>query len=342
VQWASFVAGTAALVLGFAAAHWGVVAGAASVLAASGALLCANLWPLLRRAPRRGVAEVGIVIATTFFVSAAVLGAVLAANRYWPLLDGAAMRNLAAHAHLAAIGWVGVTIVSLSFRFRPAFLLPEVDVTEPARRLVLALAASLVALVVALLVESRLAAVAALATTAAMAAFVVLCARVIATRRMPIDWTARHAVASLAWCALVTATGAGLALAGAADALGVRLAAAYGLAALLGWISNLVVGVSYKLFPGFVAGARVALGRVPVPMATLAVPPPVQPVVFVLWNAGIAGAVAGAVLGSLMPLQGGLAIAALAAIVYATASLRTLAFAARDPRRPPGPLAVLP
>src|SRR5262249_5714405 len=68
---------------------------------------------------------------------------------------------------------------------------------------------------------------------------------------------------------------------------GARLAAAYGVAALLGWMTNLVVGISYKLFPGFVAAARSESGRGAVPIASLGVPQRAQAPIFLLVNAGL-------------------------------------------------------
>jgi hypothetical protein len=159
---------------------------------------------------------------------------------------------------------------------------------------------------------------------------------------MPLDWTARHALASLGWCLVAATAGVALAVVGTASEHVARLAAAYGTAGLLGWLSNLVIGVSYKLFPGFVAGARSERRRRPLPLAVLGVPQRVQPTVFVAFNLGTT-MLAGGIVVDLPPLVvAGALAAAFAGVLYAASTARTLAFAVLDPRRPPDPLAVLP
>src|SRR5579883_545832 len=294
-QWASFVAGTTALIGGFWTGSWPTATAAAGTLATSAVLLCANLWPMLRAARRLGVAELGVGLATTALVAAAILGTLLAADKQRGFLGGDVVTNLAAHALVAALWW-----------------------------------------------RSALTPVAALAVAAALAAYAALAARVVRTHRLPLDWTARHAIASVGWCLVTAAAGLVLCVLGGQGEHGVHLAAAYGAVGLLGWLSNLVIGVSYKLFPGFDAGTRSERARRPVPLAVLGVPERVQPAVFVAFNLGTA-TLAGGLLGDLVWLVvGGMLVSAAAAVLYAASTARTLAFAVLDPRRPPDPLAVLP
>ncbi|MFN8543260.1 MAG: hypothetical protein U0807_03530 [Candidatus Binatia bacterium] len=342
VQYGTFVLGVATLIVQFWRGDWVVATAAAGVLVVSVALLCANLWPLLWSAPRHGVAEVGILAATALFFSAAVLGTLLAADKTWPFLGGSLLTNLGAHVHLAAVGWVGLTLCALSFRFLPAFLLPTLDASDPARRLVLLLATEVVLLVGTLLLRSRLAAVVGIALAVGLGTYVVLVLEVIRTHRMPIDWTGRHAIASAVWCVVAVAAGVALALIGAETETGVHLTAAYAAAGLLGWMSNMVIGVSYKLFPGFVAAARTERGRRVVPMGVLGVRAPLQAVVCVLFNIGVAVTAGGLLLGTWgIALPGTLLLAA-GGLAYAAGTSRTIAFAFTDPRRPWSPLEVLP
>jgi hypothetical protein len=342
VQWATFVAGAAGLVAGFWTHRWPATTAAAAVLVASSVLLCVEMWPMLRRAPRRGVAEVGLFLSTAFLVVAATLGTLLAADKLHPLVHGSVLTNLGAHAHLAALGWVGTTIASLSFRFLPAFLLPTVDLGAAARRLVVALAAAVVVLAVALLARSDVAQGAAAALTTLVVAYAVLVLRLVASRRMPMDWTAWHAIAGAGWVTFGGLAGSVLAWHGAGDQLGARLAAAYGVAGIVGWMSNLIVGVSYKLFPGFVAAARVQRERPPVALAVLGVPGPLPPIVFAALNAGTLLVVLALLAARPVLLQAGGGLLAAAGLVYAAGAGRTLAFTVRDPRGRPNPLAVLP
>jgi hypothetical protein len=341
-QWATFVAGAAGLVAGFWMHRWAVTTAAAALLVTSSVLLCAELWPMLLRAPRRGVAEVGLLLSTGMLVVAATIGALLAADKLWPILHGSVLTNLGAHAHLAALGWVGTTIVALSFRFLPAFLLPTVDLTAAARRLVVALAAAVVMLAGALLVQSDVARGAAGALTALVLTYAVLVVRLVASRRMPMDWTAWHAIAGAGWVVFCGLGGSVLAWHGAGDEIGARLAAAYGVAAIVGWMSNLIVGVSYKLFPGFVAAARAQRNRPPVPIAVLGVPESLQPLVFAALNGGTLFVALALLAGRPVLLASGGALLAAAGALYGAGAGRTLLFTVRDPRGRPNPLAVLP
>lgn len=342
VQWATFVVGATGLVAGFWVHRWPAVTAAAVVLVASSVLLCVEVWPMLRRAPGRGVAEVGLFLSTAFLVVAATLGTLLAADKLRPILHGSVLTNLGAHAHLAALGWVGTTIVALSFRFLPAFLLPTIDLTATARRLVVALATAVVVLAGALLARSDVAEAAAAALAALVVTYAALVGRLVASRRMPMDWTAWHAVAGVGWVAFCGLGGLVLAWRGAGDEIGARVAAAYGVAAIVGWMSNLIVGVSHKLFPGFVAAARVQRERPPVPIAVLGQPRPLPPLVFGCLNGGTLLVVLALLAARPWLLETGGALLAAAGLVYAAGAGRTLAFTLRDPRGKPNPLAVLP
>lgn len=341
-QWATFVLGVIGLVVHFWMGLWSATAWAAGLVLVSAVLLCVNLWPLLWSAPRRGAAEVGVFASTGFLVAAAGLGTLLAVHKIHPVLGGGMLTNLGAHVHLAALGWVGITVCALSFRFLPAFLLPRVDATETARRLVVALAALVLTLAVALLARSAWAWPTALAVAAVFLGYAGLALRVIASHQLPLDWTAWHAVASALWCIVAVAAGTAVVAAGAESEIGAHLAAAYGIAGLLGWVSNLLIGVSYKLFPAFVMAARHERGRAPVPIPSLGVAPRLRPAIFALFNLGVALSVGALVAGSGPALVTGTVLLALAGAAYGGSTLRTVAFVLVDPPASTDPLAVLP
>ncbi|HZR81454.1 MAG TPA: hypothetical protein VFD92_10200 [Candidatus Binatia bacterium] len=342
VQWSAFAAGVVGMAASFAVGAWNTTAAFAALVLVSAALLCATLWPLLRAAPNRGVAEIGIAAGSGFFVVAALLGTLLAANKTAGFLSGGTFTNLGAHVALAALGWVATIACALSFRFLPAFLLPELDRVEAARKQVVALAALVVVLAVALLAGSDVAWPAAFGVAAVLAVHVWLLLRVVASHRLPLDWTAWHAIVAACWCLAAVAGGIAVAVEGVQSAVGARFAAVYGVAGLVGWLSNLIIGVSYKLFPAFVTSARSERARPGVPLAALGVPERIKPAVFALFNAGVAIAVAGLLLDEERMTAAGAAIAAAGGVSYAAATLRTLAFVLVDPRGEPDPLAIVP
>ena len=91
---------------------------------------------------------------------------------------------------------------------------------------------------------------------------------------MPLDFTARHAVAGIAWLVLAIGCGVSLAVIGPQGVAGNRIAAAYGTMGLLGWVSNFIIGMSYQLFPGFVVHARTSAGWRAVTIAELSLKQP--------------------------------------------------------------------
>ena len=342
LQGATFVAGVALLVVSFWMGRWPLTTAAAAVLVGSIVLLCVNLWPLLLATRGGGVAELGIMLATGFLLAAAMLGTMLALDKEHPFLGGSTIGNLAAHAHLAGAGWVGVTICALSFRFLPAFLMPTVQVPKAAWWQVLSLSAAIAVLATALLLRSASVVAATALVALAILAYVGLLGRLVASHRLPIDWTTRHALAGGAALLAATATGSMLAYGGADSEVGARVAASYGVLGLLGWMSNLLIGMSYKLYPGFVAGARAMLGRRTVPVAELAVPPFLQATVFGFHNVGVAAAV-GALLADHGPsLLAATELLGAGGLLYAGATLRTLAFTVVDPPPAKSPFRILP
>jgi hypothetical protein len=341
-QWVTFVAGVTALVASFFAGWWYLTVAAAASIVVSIVLLVSWLWPLLAGGGKRGVAEIGIFAASCSLLAAAALGFLLALHKIQPFLGGGFFTNLGAHVALAAVGWVGIAACALSFRFLPAFLLPALDRVAAARVQVIALTLLVPFLAVALLARSALVLPAVAGVTLALAAHVWLLWRMIASHRMPLDWTAWHAVSGGAWCLVAVSGGALVAWIGAQDEIGARLAAAYALAGLLGWLSNLIVGVSYKLFPAFVVAARTELRRAIVPLSSLGAPEALKPMVFGLFNAGVACEVAGLVLASGWLVVVGAMALTVAGLLYGAVTLRTLAFVLSDPPPSDDPLTVLP
>ena len=125
--------------------------------------------------------------------------------------------------------------------------------------------------------------------------------------------------------------------------MGSRIASAYGTMGLLGWISNFIIGMSYQLFPGFVAHARSAAGWRAVTIAELSIKRP-RWLVFIAYNAGVAVLVAGFMFPSVALAQAGAVGIALGGLVYSAMTLWTLSFAYRKavPNAANNPLRVLP
>lgn len=109
------------------------------------------------------------------------------------------------------------------------------------------------------------------------------------------------ALAGTTWLVVVAVVGIGLARTGADSVLGNRLAGAYGVLGVLGWVSNFIVGMSYQLFPGFVVRVRAVFGWPPVTIAELSLSAG-RPLVFICLNAGVLALAGGLLAG---PARGG-------------------------------------
>ena len=324
-----YAIGVSGIVAHFTIGLWPGVWLAAIVIIASILIFAMNMFPCLWPHVGDGVAATGMFISLCFLILAASLGFTLAFDKNYDFLGGDVLTNLASHVHFAAVGWVTLTICAVSYRMLPAFLLPRVTLPPRAIWQIYALATAVLGLGFTLLFGLAGATFWALAIVASLAFYVLIIAKLVRSRRMPIDWTTRHALAGVGWLAVAAILGVTLSVVGGQSDLGNRLAGAYGFAGLLGFVSNFIIGMSYKLFPGFVARARSGMRWPAVTNAELSDSRP-QPFVFASFNGGLALEAAGLLAGWLPIAEaGGIAIAC-GGLAYAATTLWTLSFAYRS------------
>ncbi len=223
---------------------------------------------------------------------AAIAGTLLGLNKHWPFLPGHALTHAYAHAHLAALGWATMMVMATGYRLLP-MLLPA---AMPRGAWVWASAVLLELGVLGLF--------AAFLTGAGWLGFAAICAAAgVGVFLGHLVWMRRHSRPSpkglirpdlgvaQVFCALsylVLAGGLGLVLAFAPETTEktLRLAAVYGVCGLVGFLSQMIVGVSNRLLPIF---ARLVAGD-------LSATPPtphqlpnrwLQAATFVLWTLGV-------------------------------------------------------
>jgi hypothetical protein len=327
-QLAIFAIGASGMVAHFALGAWFGLWLAALAVVASIVMFAANLAPCLWGQFGRGVAETGMLLAIGFLVIAATLGTLLGIDKSYDFLGGNVLTNISGHAHLAAVGWVTMAICAVSYRMLPAFLLPRVMIPRHAIWQLYALAAAVSALAISLFFGLPGETIFAIAIGAAMAWYIAIIARIVATRRMPIDWTPRHAIAGIAGLAIAVGLGISLTFFGGDSFWGARIAPAYGVAGLLGFFSNFIIGMSYQLFPGFVVRARQGRGWRAATIAELSIVR-TRWWVFGAFNAGIAVMIAGFLGGALEVIIAGTILVAAGGVVYSIVTLWTLGFAFR-------------
>ena len=327
-QLAIFTIGVAGMVVHFAIGAWVGLWLAAIAVVVSIVMFAANIVPCLWRQFGRGVAETGMLLAIGFLLLAAMLGAILGIDKTYDFLSGNVLTNLSAHVHLAAVGWVTMAICAVSYRMLPAFLLPKATLPRHAIWQLYALAAAVSALAISLFFGLRGETIFAIAIALAMGWYIAIIARIVATRRMPMDWTPRHALAGAASLAIALALGITLTIFGGDSVWGARIAPAYGVAGLLGFFSNFIIGMSYKLFPAFVTRARQGRGWTAVTIDELSIVR-TRWFVFVAFDGGVALMIAGFLIGAIELVLAGAILAAAGGVVYSATTLWTLSFAFR-------------
>jgi hypothetical protein len=332
-QFVLFLIGASGMVSHFAIGIWLGTWLAAIVMLASVVLFAINLMPLLWPQVGGGVAETGMFAAICFLLAAGTLGLLLAMDKSYSFMGGSLLTNLGGHVALAAVGWVTLAICAVSYRMLPAFILPKIPLPRAAIYQLYALMAAAAGLATALLAGLPGVELWSVLVTLSLLTYLATMARLMHSRRMALDWTARHALAGFLWLIASASAGVALARGGAASLEGGRIAAAFGAAGLLGFFSNFIIGMSYHLFAGFVVRARSAAGWAAVRAESLGAARP-RLAIFVLFNAGVAILCGGLLAGAATTAEAGAALAALGGLVYAAVTLRTLSFAYR--RAAPG------
>lgn len=328
LQLALFFIGASGMITHFALGQWSGVWSAALVVIASIVLFAVNMIECLWTRLGRSAPETGIAISILFLITAGCAGFLLALDKSCNFLSGGVISNLAGHAALAAIGWVSIAICAVSYRMLPAFLLPKESSARFGGYQLATIALAAAALAFSLFRESAAVIVPGAVVVLAFAAYLATLARMASKRRAPLAWPIRHVIAGAVFLAVACVAGLIMIRIGAQSAIGARLAATYGVCGLLGFFSNFIVGMSYNLFPGFIAKARSARGWPIKGSAEFAIAAP-RPFVFVAFNGGIVVVCAGFLLANASLARAGAALMAAGGVAWSLGSLRSLARAYR-------------
>lgn len=244
----SFVAGVPLLAIGIAGNRMPLLATGGTLVGIGVLLAVGNVVVTLSRGRTRDVTWGGIAIGVTYLTAALVFGLVLARNLGTGFIAAARIRILAAHLHIAIVGWAMIVIVGVSNRLLPMFLLAHGADRRWGRRALACLAAGVP--LFALGMVGPWPAVAWLGT------FLLECgiwgffrqahAFYRVRVRKQLDIGMRFARASLGFFAAAAVMGPLLLALGGAHT---RLGAAYVTCGLLGGIVMFVTGFLYKIVP---------------------------------------------------------------------------------------------
>lgn len=291
-------------VLGLVASAWrsnhaGMAAAAPLVL-----LVVAHLgWRVVRGLKPRDISDgvrLHVLLAFVNFLLAGVLGAAMGLDRRWHFWDVSPVAQTWAHAHLAVIGWGLMMVIGLSYRLIPMMLPATMPYHASLARSAWLLQGGALGIVLAHVAAwSWLLPIAGLLVAAGVWAFVVE-TRALVKQRLPPPaareqrqqrgrrdrtiWISHAAAISLVIAVVLGLVLTVLPASRAAQAL----AWIYGVAALIGHLSQIVVGMGGRLFPMLAWFAAMAdRGR---PPACSVHDLPVEPVVRVIcitWLVGV-------------------------------------------------------
>ncbi|MBI4485840.1 MAG: hypothetical protein HY655_07505 [Acidobacteria bacterium] len=239
---------------------------------------------------------VGAHVVLAFFniAGAATLGVLIGFDKVYHFLPGFVLANVFAHAHLAAVGWASMMVVGVAYRLLPMVLPAQ---RPGGRRLWISavlLEIGVLGLFITLLLRGRFAWMFALTIIGGFAMFL---SQVIWMVRRPRprppglrtpDPAVLHAGASFASLVVASVLGMWLAVAEPSPST-LRIAMAYGVFGLVGFLAQLVVGMEGRLLPIFAwywAFANTNF-KGPVPSPHDMAWRPMQELIFVLWLFGV-------------------------------------------------------
>ena len=264
-----------------------------------------------------------VLAALVWLVATIGFGSVYALNwhfRWFEVSDP----MLAAHVHLGLAGWMGLTLMGVSYKLTELFSLAH----GHGRALTFANLglwnAGLLGLTLSLLFAPGTRLVTAFAALLALSAVlhVVDLGLVLRTRRRrKLTLEQWHTFASLA--ALLVAAGLGLVLA-SGHIPGRNWVVAYGYAALAGWFGFAIVGKSYKILPflNWLHRYSGMAGQRPVPLLRELVDERLAWSSFSLLLLGFVGVLSGMLAGDAAVVRGGGIVYAVGALVFALNSAR--------------------
>ncbi len=250
-QFPPLVIGIAVMVVHFWTGHYrGLATGAILVLAAT-ILFLMNLWLTLRRISRKDVALPYVVAALAYLAATVILGNLMALDKVFDLLGGQVLATIQGHAHLAALGWVSLMILGVGHKMIPLLTALTAEEERRSRRQFWLLNTGVVGLFLALVTRSRWVIPFAVAVVLGFGSALWRVTRPWREGKRPrLDWSTWHVLA--AFGCLGVAIVLGLALVSGLlgdEALAARVAVVYAFLGLIGWITLMIIGMSYRVIP---------------------------------------------------------------------------------------------
>ncbi|HEX5409613.1 MAG TPA: hypothetical protein VFW89_07590 [Gemmatimonadaceae bacterium] len=262
-------------------------------------LVVTNIGASLPRARLRDATWAAIPIALFFLFSTLSLGVVLLHNLHTGFIAALRLRMLAAHLHIALLGWVLIMIVGVSHRLLPMFLLAHGANTKWTARALMLLAPGVAMLATGLATGSTWAGwTGVVLVEGGVACFLTQAVCFYRARiRRTIDVGMQFVRVALGFLVVGALLGPLVLASGAAHA---QLATAYITVGLLGAIVLYVSGFFYKIVPllAWTTRFRGRMGKGPVPTVAQLYSARIAQVQLVLMTLGVVGLASGELAGS--------------------------------------------
>ena len=320
IAWALVFIGITGMVAHFWIQDYSGMAWSAGTVGAGILMVGARVVPCLGAAALPRAVSAHIVLAFVNVVGATTMGVLLGFDKVYHFLPGYVLANVVAHAHFAVIGWASMMVVGIGYRLLPMVLPAEMPRGRTLYASAILLEAGAIGLFITLMLRSRWVAVFAAVTVAGLVAFIAHAAAMLKRRRprppdLPaVDYAGRHAGLALGSLAVAAALGMVLALSEPSD-LTMRMALAYGVFGLVGFLAQMVAGMQLRLLPllAWYSAAHRAAAPESLPSMSVLSATPLAGAAWLLWLWGVPALATGFFAG-VIPLLAGGALALEAAV----------------------------
>jgi hypothetical protein len=254
VAFGAYAIGVSGMVSHFWLGEYNGMVWSALFVAAAIAHVGIRAWRGLPRARVPGAVKLHVALAFANVVAAAIFGMLIAMNRVFGWFTWAPMSVAFAHAHLAAVGFAVMMVVGLSYRLIPMIVPAAMPKGRSLAWSAVLLEIGVITLAIGLVRHSWMTSAGALIIVAGLAAFVRQVRRIIGQRRPPPaalprpDWATWQTHGAFAW--LIVAAICGLLLVLPLPfAWMIPLGWVYGVAGLVGFLAQVVIGIQGRLLP---------------------------------------------------------------------------------------------
>jgi len=293
IAFGSFVFGTIGMVSHFWIGTYDGMAWSAALVLGAVLWVGVRVWRGLGSSPAPAAVGLHVRLAFVNIAAAVTLGILLGFDRTRGFLGVSPLAATFAHAHLAAVGWVAMMVVGLSYRLIPMILPSAMPLGRSLMLSAALLEAGLTVLVIALLAESGVAWIGAALILGGFGSFVRQI-RLTVSRRMPRppalpqrDWSTWQAHAAFLWLMIAAVLGMLLVL-GLTGERRLEIMWVYGVTGLAGFLAQIVTGMQGRLVPLYAwyrafdaRGTPPSVGANSLPSARFAAP------IFAAWALGV-------------------------------------------------------